>query len=165
MLPSSRLRLIALSLFGSLAVMCTSSVAFAAGSTHEGISITLLPSAYEAIPGRQIVYTVTITNKTPFALSGLELINYSHSNEINFFLTSDGGEIHPRRITWSGLSLGANETKVIKMRSQILSFSEYPHIKTAVSLEGALLDTPIYAISDVRLLGTLPTTGVELGGR
>ena len=133
-----------------------------ASATMQGISITLTPHVSETYVGDQIVYTVTLRNDSASAVSGLRLRNYSRASEINFFLASDGGEIHPGRITWPTFALQPGQTKTVKMRSQILSAPRSGMIQTVVSVEGGVLTQPIYAYTTVYLPRVMPVTGADL---
>ena len=111
--------------------------------------------------GDQVCFTLTVTNTATRALSGIQLNLFSDPSDINFFLTSNGGEIHPGRVFWT-VSLMPGQSLSIKARSQILASAPGHIVRVYFSCGGqGLLTSATYA--DIVIQGRLlPVTGVDL---
>jgi hypothetical protein len=119
------------------------------------IYLSASPCRYYAKVGDQICYTITVQNLTDMSLSGMRMMLRFEYDDINFFLSSHGGEIHPGQVTWFDFSLQPREVKNVKLRSQILRVPANRIVRVTAMLDGQRSNT------DVHIMGLMPESGVE----
>ncbi len=149
-------------LLGLVAVVATVMIPnVSLAQSFGGVALTLVPCRTEAMRGDQVCFTITVTNGTNQTFSNLSLNLISDPLDINFFMTSNGGEIHPGHTFWT-ISLNPGQSLVIKARSQILASTPGKIVRVLLGVGGnGLLTQATYA--DIRILGRLlPVTGVDL---
>jgi len=124
-----------------------------------GALITVDKSAdrQEAQPGSVILYTVTIRNAGGGSVPDMVVEDTFSSGNITVE-EAGGGVITGNGITWTGLSLGANSTRVLQYRVRVSPSMRNGEIVsntvTVRSAAGVMTDT-----EQVRILTGLPQTG------
>jgi hypothetical protein len=153
--PSAMRRRLVLQIVACIAVFTTPTLALA----QNDVSLVITPNRTEARKGDQVCFTLPLLNTTAKSLPGLSLNLFSQASDINFFLTSQGGEIHPSYTFWT-VSLSPHQTMLIKARSQILTDSPDHAIRVLLSIGGQGYTIGNTA-ADIHILRRLPAAGVN----
>jgi len=83
-----------------------------------GLSVTKSADAATKVAGDDVTYTITITNGTASAVSGLKIVDTLNSN-LTYKSSSDSGSHSSGTVTWTGLSVAANSTKSVTVTATI----------------------------------------------
>ena len=129
-----------------------------------GALITVDKSAdrQEAQPGSIILYTVTIRNQGGVPTGDIVVEDVFSAGTITVE-EAGGGVITGNGITWTGISLGANSTRVLQYRVRVSPSMRHGEIISNT----VTVRSPLGVMTDneqVRILSGLPQTGNFLGG-
>lgn len=128
----------------------------------QDVTVSIQPDKAEVLPGDEVCYTITLANLTPSPVTIGQFAITSNDKQINFFLASDDGEIHPGIIYWPLTSLNAESTRTIKARGRILDSKNGDLIRVSGFLRITSITGSRGGYADVRVISRLPTTGADV---
>jgi uncharacterized repeat protein (TIGR01451 family) len=125
-----------------------------------GLTIDKRADREEAQPGSAVLYTITIHNDAPVPTGNL-IIEDIFSAGTMTVEEAGGGVITGNGITWNGVTLGANTTRVLQYRVRVSSSMQHGQTvsNTVTARDGVRVITDT---ENVRILRYLPQTGTVI---
>ncbi|MBI1812446.1 DUF11 domain-containing protein, partial [Candidatus Peregrinibacteria bacterium] len=82
-------------------------------------SITKTDNKRTANPGDFVTYTITVTNTSPVDASNVSVVDQLPAGQLTFLFSSDNGQLNGQTVTWSGLSIPKQSTRMLTVFAQV----------------------------------------------